>query len=103
MPPLDRFLLSLHTFLTSLPPVASQHPLEGARSLLKKGIAVPYSLPLPTEDAKWKVLFEKPTDVTLVGSWVNKTSVKCKDGGHFGVDLAVEMPQVSILVSAASC
>jgi U3 small nucleolar RNA-associated protein 22 len=78
----------------TLPSVAPQHPLEGARFLLKRGIAVPYSFPLPTEDTKWKVSFEKPTDVTLVGSWANKVSVKAKDGGRFGVDLAVEMPEV---------
>jgi U3 small nucleolar RNA-associated protein 22 len=79
----------------SLPSIAPQHPLAAAR-LLKKGIAVPYSIPLPTEDTNWKVSFEKPTDVTLVGSWANKVSVKGKDGGKFGVDLAVEMPEVTI-------
>ena len=79
----------------SLSSIAPQHPLVAARSL-KKGIAVPYSLPLPTEDTNWKVSFEKPTDVTLVGSWANKVSVKGKDGGKFGVDLAVEMPEVTI-------
>jgi U3 small nucleolar RNA-associated protein 22 len=83
--------------LTSLPPVAAQHPLTAARSLLKNGIAIPFSLPLPTEDTNWKVSFEKPTDITLVGSWANKVSVKGKDGGRFGVDLAVEMPEVTIL------
>ena len=82
----------------TLPSVAPQHPLEGARSLLKRGIAVPYSFPLPTEDTKWKVSFEKPTDVTLVGSWANKVSVKAKDGERFGVDLAVEMPEVCVFL-----
>jgi U3 small nucleolar RNA-associated protein 22 len=42
------------------------------------------------------VSFEKPADVTLVGSWANKISVKGKDGRNFGVDLAVEMPEVFI-------
>lgn len=79
----------------SLPAVAPQHPLAGARTLLETGIAVPYSMPLPTENTNWKVSFEKPTDITLVGSWANKVSVKGKDGGKFGVDLAVEMPEVT--------
>ena len=79
----------------ALSAIAPQHPLAGARTLLKMGIAVPYSMPLPTEDTNWKVSFEKPTDVTLVGSWANKISVKGKDGAKFGVDLAVEMPQVT--------
>lgn len=38
--------------------------------------------------------FEKPSDITVVGSWANKVSVKAKDGASFGVDVAVEMPDV---------
>ena len=53
-------------------------------------MAVPYSLPLPAEDTNWKVAFEPPSDITLVGSWANKVSVKPKDGGKFGVDLAMD-------------
>lgn len=118
MAPLDRFLLALHLCLSSLPSVDPQHPLEAARSLLNneipgkppksksksKGkmkasppstpISVPYPLPLPSEDANWKVAFEKPADVFLVGSWANKVSVKAKDGEPWSVDVAVEMPSV---------
>jgi U3 small nucleolar RNA-associated protein 22 len=72
--------------------VAPQHPLHASRSLLKKGISVPYSDPLPTEDTKWKVAYQPPSDITLVGSWANRLSVKGKDGAKFGVDIAVEMP-----------
>lgn len=80
----------------ALPSVEPQHPLEAARKLLKKGIAVPYCLPLPTEDTNWKVSFQKPDDITLVGSWPNKVSVKAKDGLKYGVDVAVQMPDVRI-------
>jgi U3 small nucleolar RNA-associated protein 22 len=79
----------------NLPSVAPQHPLDASRRLLKKNVSIPYSLPLPTEDTKWKVAFEKPSDITLVGSWANKVSVKAKDDVPYGVDLAVEMPSVS--------
>ncbi|KAF9462511.1 Nrap protein [Collybia nuda] len=92
IPPLDRFLLSLHSFLGGLPSVPPQHPLEGARRLLKKNVSVPYSVPLPSEDTNWKVGFEKPSDIAVIGSWGNKISVKAKDGIRFGVDIAVEMP-----------
>ena len=92
--PLEKLLFGLHATLISLPSVAPQHPLAAARTLLKTGIAVPYSLPLPTEDTSWTVAFEKPTDITLVGSWANHVSVKSKDNRPFGVDLAVEMPDV---------
>ncbi|KAF7800159.1 hypothetical protein EIP86_011405 [Pleurotus ostreatoroseus] len=90
--PLDRFLLSLHPFLKSLPSVEAQHPLAASRQLLKKGIAVPYPNPLPTEDTNWKVSFEPPTEITLVGSWPTKLSVKAQDKLPYTVDLAVEMP-----------
>jgi len=80
----------------NLPAAEPQHPLEAARKLLKKGVAVPYCTPLPTEDTNWKVAFEKPDDITLVGSWPNKTSVKAKDGHKYGVDVAVQMPDVRL-------
>ncbi|KAJ7242747.1 Nrap protein [Mycena haematopus] len=92
IPPLDRFLQTLHGVLMALPPVPPQHPLEAARRLIKKGVSVPYCLPQPLEDTNWKVAFEKPSDITMVGSWPNKISVKGKDGSKFGVDLAIEMP-----------
>ncbi|KAJ6570241.1 Nrap protein [Mycena vulgaris] len=92
IPPLDRFLQALHGVLMGLTPVAPEHPLEASRKLIKKGVAVPYCLPQPSEDTNWKVAFEKPSDITMVGSWPNKISVKGKDGSKFGVDLAVEMP-----------
>ncbi|EAU86967.1 pre-rRNA processing protein Utp22 [Coprinopsis cinerea okayama7 len=92
IPPLEKFLLNLHTFLLKIPSVSAQHPLEASKGLLKKGIAVPYCLPLPTEETNWKVAFEKPSEITLVGSWANKVSVKPKDDLHYGVDVAVEMP-----------
>lgn len=96
IPPLDRFLQTLHEVLMALPSVAPQHPLEAARKLIKKGVSVPYCLPQPLEDTNWKVTFEKPSDITMVGSWPNKISVKGKDGSKFGVDLAVEMPAVRL-------
>jgi U3 small nucleolar RNA-associated protein 22 len=94
----------MHRFIMSIPSVAPQHPLDSARTLIKKGVSVPYALPLPTQDALWKVSFEKPDSITLVGSWANKVSVKGKDGAKFGVDLAVEMPQVTLfLIQIVSC
>lgn len=98
--PLDKFLLSLYTFLNSLPSIPPKHPLVASKELSQKGkgVAVPYPLPNPTEATNWKVSYEKPSEVMLVGSWVNKTSVKAKDGGKFGVDVAVIMPEVRIIL-----
>ncbi|KAF7308582.1 Mannose-6-phosphate isomerase [Mycena chlorophos] len=92
IPPLDHFLSDLHAVLSSLSPVAPQHPLDAARKLIKKGVAVPYAMPQPTQETNWKVAFEKPSDILVVGSWANKICVKGKDQVKFGVDLAVEMP-----------
>ena len=92
--PLDRFLLSLHAFLRELPSVTPKHPLIASRELLKSGVAVPYINPQPTEDTNWKVAFEPPTELTLVGSWPTKLCVKLKDKRAYTVDLAVEMPSV---------
>ncbi|KZT00334.1 Nrap protein [Laetiporus sulphureus 93-53] len=89
---LDHFLLSLYTFLNSLPSKPLQHPLAASRHLLKRSIAVAYPLPVPTEETNWTVAFEKPSEILLVGSWALKTSVKAKDGHRYGVDVAVAMP-----------
>ncbi|KAF9022542.1 Nrap protein [Hymenopellis radicata] len=89
---LEPFLMSLHKCLNNVPSSPPTQPLEAARPLLKKGISVPYSVPLPSEDSNWKVAFEPPSNITLVGSWNNKTSVKGMDGRSWGIDIAVEMP-----------
>jgi hypothetical protein len=96
---LEQFLLSLHTFLMNIPGVTARPPLDASRRLLKRGIAVPYPHPLPSEDTKWTVAYSTPSDINLVGSWATQTAVKGKDGTKFGVDLAVEMPAVSLSYS----
>lgn len=104
-PPLEQFLLSLHSHINSLPPIPPQNPLDAARSLLKKkgkaSVAVPYVTPLPTAETNWKVAFEKPSDIKVVGSWANNVSVLGKDGRGFVVDVAVEMPSVRLESPAA--
>lgn len=87
-------------FLNSaaLEPVLPAHPLDAAQKLLKQGVCVPYPSPVPGKDVKWKVGFEKPRDVTLVGSWATQVSVKGKDGAGFTVDLALEMPVVRLFI-----
>jgi hypothetical protein len=70
--------VSLEEFDTKRGIGAEPHPLEASRNLLKNGIAVSYSLPLATEGTNWKVSFEKPADILLVGSRANKLSVKAQ-------------------------
>ncbi|KZV90658.1 Nrap protein [Exidia glandulosa HHB12029] len=92
VPHVEKLMHGVHDHLMSLKDISPQHPLEAARMLAKHGIAVPYPLPLPTEDTNWKVGFKRPSDISVVGSWGNKMTVKRQDGAPYGVDIAVEMP-----------
>jgi U3 small nucleolar RNA-associated protein 22 len=60
--------------------------------------SVPYPLPTPTEDANWKVAFEKPANITIVGSWINNVAVKRKDDEPWVVDVVVEMPSARLFL-----
>lgn len=86
--------MSLRTHILSLPSLPPQNPLTAAQALAKQGVAVPFALPLPSRDGRWKVAFEPPTEITVVGSWGNGIAVKKKNGSRFGIDLSVEMPGV---------
>jgi U3 small nucleolar RNA-associated protein 22 len=115
--PLDRFLFSLHARLSSLPSIEPQHPLVAASDISgdpllsssrakrsqRDGLAtslqtitVPYPLPVPTEDANWKVAFEKPANISIVGSWINNVAVKRTDDEPWVIDVAVEMPSARL-------
>ncbi|KAF9652507.1 Nrap protein [Thelephora ganbajun] len=89
---LEHFLRTLYETISSIPAVAPQHPLSASRTLLRADVATPYATPLPTEETNWKVAFQPPANITVVGSWANKLSVKPKDGERYTVDLAVQMP-----------
>lgn len=90
---LDHFLFALRTHCISIPSIEPLNPLTAAKILSKKGVAVPFAFPLPFPDAKWKVAFEPPKEIYVVGSWANGIAVKKQTGSHFGVDLSVEMPE----------
>jgi U3 small nucleolar RNA-associated protein 22 len=106
--------MSLHPFLMSIPAIEFMHPLRAAESLLASPkireqrqssvpfspVVTPYCSPYPSETTNWKVAFTPPTDITIVGSWATKTSVKGQDGATFGVDLALEMPGVRLSLVA---
>ena len=60
--------------------------------LKNHNIAIPFPVPRPTNDIKYKFGFKKPSAFYLVGSYPLKTVVRGRDG--FNVDVAVIMPQV---------
>lgn len=104
---IDKFLLSLHAYLLSLPSIEPLHPLAASRALSKRSsrnknatplrtTSVPYPLPVPTEDANWKVAFDRPANIAVVGSWINNLAVKHTDNDPWVIDVAVEMPSARI-------
>ncbi|VDC03786.1 unnamed protein product [Peniophora sp. CBMAI 1063] len=89
---IDRFLLTLHSALTSAPSLEPDAPLAAAKKLSKKKhVATPWTFPPPPSDANWKVSFDAPSEVTLVGSYALQTSVKPPDGLPWTLDLALTM------------
>ncbi len=100
-------LHQLHAYLIALPSIEPHHPLHAARKLANhrpsqsgttQPITVLYPNPKPTEETNWKVSFQKPEKVSVVGSWASGLSVvkrKANSKEKFCVvDLAVEMPSV---------
>lgn len=115
---IDKVLLSLYACLSSLPSIEPLHPLAASRALsdglfpsraekryLRNGnvtplqtISIPYPLPVPTEDVNWKVAFDKPANIAIVGSWINNVAVKRTDDEPWVIDVAVEMPPVCLFL-----
>lgn len=60
----------------------------------KKGVTVPVTQEQPPSDALYKFTMQKPRSVNVVGSYALRTIAKTKKA--FNVDVAVEMPSVSI-------
>ncbi|KAJ8120550.1 hypothetical protein ONZ43_g2768 [Nemania bipapillata] len=52
--------------------------------------AIPYPDPKPTKNCPYKVAFEKPTHINVVGSYTSQTMVKSQSS--FAVDMIVVMP-----------
>ena len=73
--------------------------LQDGRVTSLQNITVPYPLPSPTEDANWKVAFEKPLNISIVGSWINDVAVKRTDDEPWVIDVAVEMPPARLFLT----
>jgi hypothetical protein len=94
--------MQLHDHLTNEQTFSAgkaENPALIAKKLRSKGVEVPFPSPAPTENTKWTFKFEKPERINMIGSWSNDISVKYKDGINFGVDMSIEMPDVSETLS----
>lgn len=92
---MEPFLLALHEHLRSLPSSPPQHPLQAFKKLQKQGVRTLLAHPEPNDATNWKVAFEPPSAIQLVGSWPDGLTVLGRGERAFYVDLAVEMPSVS--------
>ena len=57
-------------------------------------IQVPFPEPRPSGNANYSLSYAKPTDISIVGSYSQKTFLRIED--TVSVDLAVTMPSVSV-------
>jgi U3 small nucleolar RNA-associated protein 22 len=99
---LDKFLHTLHPFLTTIPKFDGVSPLDGAKKLRKakggsNGVVVPWPRPEPAGGEQYKVSFDGlgPEDIFVAGSYAgkNKSIVRSREG-TFVVDLVICMHAV---------
>ncbi|KAI2469149.1 Nrap protein [Annulohypoxylon bovei var. microspora] len=68
------------------------HPIGDLSAKFEKTsrITIPYPDPKPAKDAPYKLAFETPTQINVVGSWILKTNMKSQS--DLAVDMIVVMP-----------
>ncbi|CAO1620650.1 unnamed protein product [Sympodiomycopsis kandeliae] len=94
--PLDRTLRSLHQLFASIKSIAPLSVDEASRAIQKSypslgSVHIPFANPQPSNsNTYYKLAFEPPTNMQIVGSWPLKLATLRPEG--FDVDLAVVMP-----------
>lgn len=63
----------------------------------KHNIKIPFPQPGPPSDAQYKFAYKKPTAMHLIGSYALKAVSRSRQ--QFNVDVAVEMPSVSVNIN----
>ena len=85
---------SLHKLKTTIEqiPARSPLPVEDAEKQLRKKaqVVVPFPRPRPPKDAKYKLEYQKPANVNVVGSHALKTSSRATQ--VLEIDMALTMP-----------
>ena len=77
-------------------PSAEKRSLRNGNATPLQTTSIPYPLPVPTEDANWKVAFDRPANIAVVGSWINNVAVKRTEDEPWVIDVAVEMPSARL-------
>lgn len=94
---MQQTLRHLKSTIETLPSWPAAAPMEAAKKLSKKsGISVPWPTYLEPalKEVNWKVSFESPASVNVVGLWPCNMALKTKNSA-LEIELAVEMPTVS--------
>ncbi|KAI0799325.1 Nrap protein [Xylaria sp. FL0064] len=90
-PGLDQTLRQLKEAIESLEQYGPVPIGEASSSWAKTNrITIPYPDPKPAKNCPYKVAFEKPTHINVVGSYTSQTMVKSQS--NFAVDMIVVMP-----------
>ncbi|KAL5043393.1 hypothetical protein BDW71DRAFT_119478 [Aspergillus fruticulosus] len=84
-------LHSLKDLIESLPERPAKPALEAEKEMRQlHGVTVPYPEPRPGKDTKYAVMFARPANVNVVGSFALRTG--SKTAAPYVVDMSVTMP-----------
>ncbi|KAF8320436.1 Nrap protein [Clavulina sp. PMI_390] len=89
---IEPLLMSLHESIRSIPSISPEAPLQAFKKLQKAGTQVLTAKPEPTKATNWKVAFEPPSAIQVVGGWPHQLTILGRRETKFSVDLALEMP-----------
>lgn len=98
--PLQEALSHLKSLIQAIPATLPESPLK-AHKQLKHVVPYPPAIRASLKEVNWKVAFEPPQRLNVVGLWPVGAAVNTKEHG-FNIDLALEMPSVSS-ISVPSC
>ena len=88
---LHGILHKLKDLIECIPDRPPKHVLEAEKELRSEaGIAIPFPEPRPGKETKYHMLYAKPSNVNVVGSFALRTGIRTEQ--PYLVDLAVTMP-----------
>lgn len=89
--PVDNAMRKLKTLIEAIP-ARDPAPFHDATKAMRKTnkITVPHPQPAPPADTHYKLAYDAPSDINVVGSYPLKTMTKGED--FFSVDMVVTMP-----------
>ncbi|KAL5116786.1 U3 snoRNP protein [Pleosporales sp. CAS-2024a] len=87
----ENAMRTLKTIIEQIPSRDALPIPEAEKTLKSSGTAVPFPIPLPPKDAKYKLQYEKPASINATGSYPLKIATRADDA--FSIDLVVTMPK----------